>query len=156
MVKQSGKNLREIVWRTYFCLFTLIVIGNTVTALWPDSVIYIYYHVLGSFHPRFYLLYAYQIASNFLNILSLVPFYLYIFRKPRYFAAFWRLIFILRIIFEFFGHNYEVNSVKSLLIFQPMVAQTALLAYALLVLPSYIAVFRYSFLSHPETKTPHL
>ena len=145
-IKSKGdKDLRKIFWRVYLCLFALLVIGNTMTGLWSDSIIYTYYHVLTAFHPRYYLIYCLHIAGGFINLINLIPLYLYVFRKPSALTYFWRIMFVLRIVFEFFGHDYEYKLIKSIFYSNFILAASTLAVYVLIFIPSYMAVFRYAF-----------
>ena len=119
--------------------------GNAMAGLWPDSIIYTYHHVLTAFHPRYYLIYCLHIASVFINLISLIPLYCYVFRKPSSLIGLWRLVFFIRILSEFFGHDYEYKLIKSLFFSDIPLALAILLLYILILIPSYIAVFQLAY-----------
>ena len=116
--------------------------SNAVASLWPDSLIYTYYHILTALHPRYYVSYCLYITSVFINLINLVPLYCYVFRKPSSLIGLWRLVFFMRILSEFFGHDYEYKLIKSIFFSNISLALATLFFYILILIPSYIAVFQ--------------
>ncbi len=137
--------MKEIFWKIYFCLFAFLVVNNAAISLWPDSDPYIYYHILAAFHPRFYFAFGMHLISDALNLLNLIPFYFYVFRQSFAGTKLWRNVFILRIIFEIFGHGYEFKMIKSLFYTNHLLVVSFLVLYILILLPSYYGVFQYAF-----------
>ena len=119
--------------------------GTAVSNLWPDSPVYTYYHVLAAFHPRYNLTYCLHIASVFINLVNLIPFYCYVFRKTSSLMGFWRFMFVVRIISEVVGHDYEYKLIRSLFFSNTLLALATLLLYTLILVPSYFAVFQFTF-----------
>jgi len=132
-------------WKIYLFIFTPLALGNFVSILDGESAVYSYYHALIAFHPDYFLQYAMNVASATLNAFALIPLFLYTFRGSFLWPRFWQWFFILRIAFDLTGHAYEAKLVKSLFISHSGYAISSLLLLLLLVVPSYIACFRYAF-----------
>jgi len=135
-------------WRIYFVLAATIYICNLLSVLYPQSVVYIYYHSLIAFHKDFTLAYYLNILSAVTSLVSLLPLFFYIYHRPFFSPIVWQILFCLRIAFDFVGHGYEMNFFQSLFQNSFTVAFISLAISVLIIFPSYFAGFQYAFRQH--------
>ena len=132
-------------WKIYLFIFTLGALGSLAALLDEESVIYSYYHALIIFRPEYFIQYALNVISAALNVFAIIPLALYTFRVSFLGEKFWRVFFVLQLGFDMVGHAYEAKFVKSAFYSHFAYALSSLLLLLLLMLPSYLALFRYAF-----------
>ncbi len=136
---------RRLFWKFYFFLFVPLPLGAMVGILFPESVIYSYYHVLIAFDPTYYLPYYLNVISAYLNLLSLIPLFLFAFGLRFLHPRVWQTLFILRAIFDIVGHRYEYVFIQSLLLTGAWPTFLAIAISLAVIFPSYLACYRYAF-----------
>ncbi len=132
-------------WKIYLIIFSPIAVGNIAGIVNPQSPVYSYYHILMAFHEDFTLFFLLNAASAILTFFSLLPLFLYVFQIHFLPALIWQWFFILRVIFEIFGHPYELKLLKALFYSNIWYAASFLALSLVLLIPSYIACYRYAF-----------
>ena len=133
------------IWKLYFFVYLGVVTFNAKYFFSSESPLYLYHHILIGYDILFLVAYCYNALSIVLNILSLVPFYLFIYKKNFLTLHFWRCVFIFKIIFDFAGRPYETLFFRSLFYQSTKVALNALGLFILLHIPAYIAFVLYAF-----------
>jgi hypothetical protein len=132
-------------WKIYAWLYCLLVAATVTISLLPDSGIYQYYRILLLLDPaRWTNLFLFYFA-NVMEITSLVPLLLFVFKKRLLSQNFWKIIFIGRLVGLLWGHNYEYNVMTSYLAANFIPNLIAILVSISMSLPSYTAQFVYSF-----------
>ena len=132
-------------WEIYFVILALFVFHGSYAVFSPKASAYFYYHVLYYFDPSYRLTYFFACAQAVVGILSLVMLFLYIHRIRFLNPPIWQTLFILRIIFDLFGHAYEVNYLVSLLHSDPKIFLLIFVQSLATYIPSYVACYRYAF-----------
>lgn len=133
------------VWKIYFCIFALYVLGNALDILMPTSFLYIYYHALMAFHPVYFIPYILALGQVFFNLVSLVPLFLFVFRIRFLSDRFWQRVLVLRIIFDLTGHAGEVNQLISISHADSEWFFSKIVLTGIMLIPSYGACFQYAF-----------
>lgn len=123
----------------------MVVLLETFFALYPQSGPNVYYRILISFDKKFIWQYMQHYLSVFIELSSLVPLFLFAFKKTWLPAGFWKIFFFVRILGIFIGNFYEANLIGTMLIANKLSAIIMLLIGFIIILPSYIAIFLYGF-----------
>ena len=132
-------------WKIYFFLFLPIACGNALSVVYPESPLYVYYHVLISFHKDYMFFYLLNVINALVNTLCLIPLFLYVFQVSFLSKRLWQWLFVIRIIFDIIGHDYEIKFFKSLFYINVWYGLSSLILLIALTIPSYFACFRYAF-----------
>lgn len=136
----------EIVgWKIYLIIFSLFTLGSTISIFYENSYSYLYYNILIAFHKSYLLSYWFAIISNIINSISLITLYLYISRTKLWNVIFWRWLFVFRVVFDLVGHAFEFKTIKSLFYSDQWLGVITISLAAAVLLPSYLASFRYAF-----------
>jgi hypothetical protein len=105
----------------------------------------LYYHIAIAFNTYFFGIYFLNHTAVTLNLLSVIPLYLYIYRIDFLDKHFWRWFFVIRLAFDITGHNYEMNLLKSIGHDNAWVSLKVIINYTALALPTYLALYDYAF-----------
>jgi len=81
----------------------------------------------------------------FLELFSLLPLFLFAFKKSWFSLVFWKGFFILRIVNAAANNYYEYGFYSNLLKISPKITAISILISVILILPAYIALFMYAF-----------
>ncbi len=133
------------VWMGYFVILATFVGSNVYRFFVPGEQTHLYFTILYSFDPIFLLNYLVNLCQITLNIIHLIPVLLYVFRVRVFNPKFWQYLLILRLIFDLFGHSFEINFLKSLYYHNIKVFLFVLAQSIFVYIPSYIACYRYGF-----------
>ena|SRR3989338_8595140 len=137
----------SLPWKIYFFLFVPFPVTGLLGITLPQGTVYSYHHVMMAFDKSYAMIYWLNVTCAVVNVLSLVPFFLFVFQKRFLYPKAWQYFFIARIIFELTGHAYETNVIKSLIFTDLWIAASSLFISFAVILPSYIAGFLYAFRS---------
>ena len=143
------KKSQRLGFKAYFFIFFLMVLGNGLSLLYPETAIYTYYHIISTFQPNSAIYYKLAIASTGLTALSLVPLFLYAFLLPRTGIWFFKPLFFARILGDLLGHNYEWQFLVSSLTSEPIIGIANLSLFIAIIFPSYRAHYLYVFKTDP-------
>ena len=135
------------IWEAYFVIFLLFAIQNIYYLFKPDSPDYLYYSILRSFDPIFNIAYTAHVIHIFLNMIHCIPLFLYIHRINFLNPKVWKILFILRCIFEIIGRSYEANTFSALYHSNQKVLLFVLLFAIIPIIPSYFSCYQYAFKS---------
>jgi hypothetical protein len=124
--------------------------------LMPDTESYIYYHTMQLLLPTSVMFYNYAILRALVNLLCLGTLFTYAFNIKQFASWFWRPLFMARIATDFFGHNYELQTLKSAFYGEKGVLIATLVFYGLLIFPSYYAHYVYAFRKTKEDPPPDI
>lgn len=133
------------VWNIYLVIIVLFAAQKVYHLITPSSPSFLYYFILRSFDPIFYLVHSAHVLNVFLTVIHCIPLFLYIHRIRFLNPEIWKYLFVLRCIFEIFGHSYQMNTIIA---FYQTNAKLTLLISAVMVLPhipSYVVCYRYAF-----------
>jgi len=119
--------------------------------LFDPSVPYMYYHSLIAFHNSLQLIYFLGVASIFFNILSLIPLYCFIYDQFILSKGFWLGFLALRIVTEIYGHNYDVQLLKSLFHTDLYWAMSLAFLHIIFLWPSYVVCYKFAFPHKEQT-----
>ncbi len=135
----------QVVWLGYFLVLLMYVGQATYRFFVPGETTHLYFTILYAFDDIFLLNYLVNLCQITLNLIHLVPVLLYIFRMRVFNAKFWQYLLILRLMFDIFGHSFEMLSLRSLLYLNVKVFLFVLAQSVSVYIPSYIACYRYAF-----------
>jgi hypothetical protein len=133
------------IWKIYFCFYMAIVAMSAAHFFSKESPAHFYYHFLMAYNPYFLIPFSLNALAIILNNLSLVPFYLFIRQKKFLTFPFWRWFFCARLAVDLTGRSYEFTFFKSLFYDDVQYALMILALVVLLHIPSYLALYVYSF-----------
>ena len=132
-------------WKILLFIFGAYVVSGAIDILHPQSFLYIYYHTLIAFHPRYWVTYLLAIGMVVMNILSLISFFLFVIQTPAFGPALWQKILFLRIIFDLTGHSAEIKSMQAAFQGGGVGFVSLLVLSGISIIPSYLACFYYAF-----------
>ena len=135
----------NLFWISYLFFYSLMMALQMVTFFGSDSQESLYYHYMISLDARFIFFYAVNAAIIILNLFSLIPIYLYMFRIRFLSRSFWQGFFLIRLFLEIPGRPFEISVIKSLYIQNANFAYLTALVFCLLHGPSYVAIYRHIF-----------
>jgi len=138
----------NLFWLTYFYFFFIFSIAQASAFLGVDSPSQFYYAVLYSFNDIFALEYFFNVTQILLNMVHLVPLYLFIYKKWTSNQELLKFLLFFRILFDIVGHAWETNFLAGIYQLNPYLCWTLLAGFGLLYLPSYYACYVYAFKVH--------
>ena len=135
----------NLFWTSYLFFYSLMMVMQIVIFFASDSQESLYYHYMISLDARFIFFYMVNAAIIILNLLSLIPIYLYMFRIKFLSRSFWQGFLLIRLFLEIPGRTFEISVIKSLYIQDVNFAYLTALVFFLLHCPSYVAIYRHIF-----------
>ena len=138
-------------WKIYAFLYSLIVLLNAYFSLSRTRPIYTYYQVLILIDRSHWADLVFFYFSNIIEVISLVPLFLFVFKTRFLSQQFWRLIFFGRIIGLLAGRDYEHHAIKSLFYANPTVITTAVIVAVIAAVPSFAGQYLYAFRKNDYT-----
>src|SRR3989338_5929321 len=129
-------------WKIYLGVFSAFTLGN-LAYLASESIIYKYYHILIAFTPDYSILYTLDVAMSAVNLLSLIPLFLYAFRVKILGKKLWQILLVARVVLDLVGHCYEKKFMQSIFVDTPWTAGLIVVLLLLFIGPSYLANFEY-------------
>ena len=139
--------IRESFWKVYFVVFALTTASNLISLLHPRSEVLIYYTIMTAFLKPNWVLHACAILSAVLTLVSLWTLFCRAFNQPHRAVGFFRVLFLLRIFADIFGHNYETVYLRSIMVGNPNAGWIVIAFLALFFFPSYKIHYDHAF--HP-------
>jgi len=133
------------IWLIYFCIMMSFAIQKIVILVTPSDPSFLYYYMLRSFSPIFYIDYIAHVINIFLFAIHCIPLFLYIHRIQFLHPEVWRYLFVLKCIFEIIGHSYKLNYLTSLYHLSPRLVFFVLIIAILPYIPLYVLCYRYAF-----------
>ncbi len=137
--------MKAWLWKIYFLYFAAITVNVAAGLFIPSRPIYVFHHVLLSFDPFLGIFYFVRIMCEIMNLINLVPLYIYISKVRWLDRRIWQWALLLRIVFDLSGHYYELVILKSLFYANPAYMAQLVIWAILTILPSYYACFKYAF-----------
>lgn len=138
--------------KVYFFIFFLLALGKALSLFSPQAPIYIYYHIMQAFHPASRIHYEFALFSAGLTLLCLIPVFFQAFLFPKMSLPLFKALFIMRLLADLFGHNYERQFFSGSLISEPLVGWAHLALFLLILFPSYQAHYLYAFKKAQDTR----
>lgn len=138
-------NRTKWLWEIYLPFFVILAMGRAVSFFAPQTPEHLYFKILYSFNPVFYISYSLSLIQIILTLIHGIPLVLFTFRIPLLKPKFWQYLLILRVIFDLTGHPYEMNTVVSMYHASPRICALTILLAILPYLPSYWACCAYAF-----------
>jgi hypothetical protein len=126
-------------WKLYFLFFLYAGITQIVNFFDPGSAIDQYYQVLIAFKKNYALWYGFHFAAIIVEIVSIIPLFLFVFKKNFLSPALWRSLLIARILLIFLGHHYEIRMLTSYFYASSTLALASIVGLVVVLLPSYVA-----------------
>ena len=136
---------KKWIWETYFFLVLFYTLRDAYFFFSPGSPIHLYFYILYVFDFRFAFIYSLNLVQILLSLTQCLALAFYVYRIRFLKPYVWQYTFILKIIFDLFGHSYQVNELKSFYYDNPKICLLFLLQSLILYLPSYVACYRYAF-----------
>lgn len=133
------------LWEIYLPFYFILAAGRAVSFFAPQTPEHLYFKILYSFNPVFYIPYSLSLVQILLTLAHGLPLTLYTFRVRLFKPKFWQYLLILRAIFDLCGHPYEMNTVVSMCHASPKICALTVLFAVLPYLPSYWACYAYAF-----------
>ena len=134
-----------LIWKTYLIYWTVIVVMANFEVFSFESELYRFYQILTAFHKTFAMIYYTEASRAAINILSLIPLYLFVFQKKALAPSAWKTLFALRVVFDICGNYYHFVFIKSFALTDPWLAAQVVSGALLTVTPSYAACYQYAF-----------
>ncbi|MCX5681298.1 MAG: hypothetical protein NT079_03355, partial [Candidatus Omnitrophica bacterium] len=132
-------------WKIYFFPYSLVILLNLLFLFSEGSPINQYYRILIAFKQSYFILYSFYAARMIIEILALIPLFLFVFRIRLFPAFVWQILFGARIFTLFSGHFYEWSAMRALMHANPIAAICAMASAVLFAIPSYTACYIYAF-----------
>ncbi len=139
------KRKNQWVLKAYFFMILLFALQEFYQLISPDSSSFLYYFILRSFDPIFYITYMAHLTYVLLNLIHCIPLILSVYRIQFLHPDVWKYLFIFRCIFEFNGHSFEVNTAKALSHTSPELLIPIGIIAIIPYIPSYIICYKYAF-----------
>jgi len=131
--------------KAYLVIFLIFANLKVYHLFAPESPGYLFYFILRSFDPEFYIAYGAHIMYIFLNIIHCIPLFFYIYRIRILNPDFWKFLFILRCIFEIAGQTYQANALSALYHSNQKLLLIFSSTLILPQIPSYVMCYYYAF-----------
>ena len=132
-------------WLFYFVVYTYLTAESIVNFYRPESTIRSYFQSLMVLNNFYVLMYTEHVMNLIFSALAIIPMYLYIFKIPFLSKRVWQIFLIARIFFATTGYMYQYNSWKALAFDDFKLAALNVISFLILLIPSYLACFRYAF-----------
>lgn len=135
----------RLSWKLYIFLYAFVVALSVVYYLSADSQLILYHKITVSMNKIFCINYYNHYLFIFFEVFSLLPLFLFAFRKRLFSAAFWKLFFMFKVTNALVINYYEHGFYSNLLVITPKFSPIAILISILMILPAYAALFMYAF-----------
>lgn len=132
-------------WKIYLILYSIGMLFILLTFLVDESMAQKYYRILMMFNQTYGILYHLNLLNLIVELLCLIPLFLFTFHIRWLPAIVWQILFEARIVFFLASHSYEWKTLSALAHADGITTIAATLIFTIFVLPSYIAVFHYAF-----------
>ncbi len=143
----------KLLWKCYFFVFAWSTLGECAALFYTGSDTFIYYHIISAFLPNTHHLYGIAVITALIDSLCLFPLFGYAFNKQPRAQRFWQTFFLIRIIGEIGGKNYDHLYLSSVISSNTTTGIAATLFLILFLLPSYMGHYQYAFRPKPvQTK----
>ncbi len=149
-IMQTMKLPERLFEKSYFILFAWLCLEELAVLWTPHSEAFVYYHILGAFHPPARIFYYLAIMRTGITIICLPPLFNYAFNKKRDWAWFFKPLLFVRIVLDVTGHNHEFQFLKILSHTSTFLPLAAISIWIGITFLSYKAHFLCAF---PENKT---
>jgi len=137
--------IQKWIWEAYFVIALSFAILKVYHLCAPGSPEFLYYAILRYFSSIFNITYGAHVIHVILNLVHCIPLLLYIHRINFLNSTVWKILFILRIIFEIFGRSYEINTFTALHYSNPKAFLFIIVSLIIQIIPSYFACYQYAF-----------
>lgn len=133
------------IWKSYAAIYLLLVAQKLYALFSPDSPVFLYYFILRAFDPALNLVYSIYVMHILLTTIHCIPLLFYVYGIRFLNPEIWRILFILRCLFEITGHSYESNIL--LAVYRIGLSHFLLTAAVHIIpgIPSYVACYNYAF-----------
>lgn len=133
------------LWEGYFLFMVILIAGKAYSFFAPHTPQYLYFKILYSFNPAFFIPYYLGFLQIVVNIFHCLPLGLYTWRIRLFKPRFWKCLFVLKVILDLTGHSYEMNTLISMYYASPQ-ACALTVSFALIPhIPFYWACYAYAF-----------
>ncbi len=133
-------------WKIYFFIYSLYTLSLVIQLMWSDSFPYLYYHTLLAFDKGYLAFYIPVLGMVVVNVISLIPLFLYVFEIPFLKPEIWQILLALRIIFDVTGHTLELKFFEAIISNADLRTILSMITLVgCLIGPSYMACFQYAF-----------
>ena len=133
------------IWKIYLLFLIYGSIKKVTYLLYPSSPLAFYYLILTNLENYFLMDYICNVIQVFLNLFTCVPVFLFIYQYRPTKIYPWRVLFILKIIFDVLGNSYQLQTFKSMYHYDPLVCASYVIASVSLYLPGTLIWFLYAF-----------
>jgi len=133
------------IWALYFLIYFLAILFSASPLLDPTSEIRFYYRVLIAFNPLFLFTFLLNVLAVTLNVISLLPFYGFVFHRNFCSQNFWRYFLVLRLACDVLGHSYEFKFIQSMFYHNVSAGVHLVIVTLIWNIPSYVALYLYAF-----------
>ena len=138
-------HVKRWLWEAYLVIAVFFAVQQFLLPFNPEEPHRLYYAIARTFHPVFYLHYAAFLGNAVLGLVHCVPLFLYIHKKRFLHPNVWKVLFVLRCLFELTGHSYEMNTLTAFFRINPQLVALTLFVTILPHVPWYIVCFDYAF-----------
>ncbi len=107
---------RKYQWigQIYLIFLVTACVRKAVLMFHPNSPVAFYFEVLTYMEGDFYMDHLCNILQALLHLFQIVPVFLFLHQlRPRKVYP-WRILFILKVIFDVLGNSYQLNELKSM------------------------------------------
>lgn len=132
-------------WKIYFALYSLSALFILLTFLVDESMAQKYYKILMMFNQTYGFLYHLNLANLLIELLCLLPLFLFTFHIRWLPVIVWQILFEARILLFLASHSYELKTLQAFIHADILTAIIAIMMFVACVSPSYVAGFLYAF-----------
>jgi len=145
-MKKKKQTKPGIGWKAHLILFSVINVQMALDFFVnTDSILYKYHHIILAFDSKYMPILILNGICIILNVLCLLPLFLFVYRRRFLKPIVWKWLLLLRLLFEFGGHRYEILFIKSIFYSHiPLGIETTFITLAI-ILSSYWACYSYAF-----------
>ena len=144
---------KKAFWIAYFLLYLNFTLSQLIQFSDEKSNIHFYYKFLYTVDLRFLFPYLLNATQIILNLIHAFPILFYSLKIEVGRKIFWKYLFILRIIFEIFGHSFETSRLMAYFKTAPHTLFFLAFTFLIFYLPSYWSNFGYAFRTPKNSKT---
>ncbi len=107
-------NNQAWIWKIYLICLCLAASRKLIIFFQPYTQINNYYVILRAFDPLFNFAYFCGAIQVFFNLFQCIPLFFFIYQRPAKRIHLWRVLFILKIVFDIIGNSFVLNEYKAI------------------------------------------
>ena len=135
----------RLAWKIYVFCYAAFILASIILFLAASSPVSFYFSMLIHMKKIYLAGYLNRFLFIFLEFFSLLPLFLFAFKKRWFTQIFWKGFFILKVTNLIFNNYYEYAFYRNFFSISPRVTASFISIILMIILPAYIALFLYAF-----------